>query len=211
MKTKYLLLCAVLFLVGHSVFAQSRQPIGSEISYIEDAKRFLYAKEKELEPITDQSARHHILIYLAPAALAANETKKAETFAQELLDTGEKLKSAPGFGSSFYGRSVYIANIVFGHIALNANDIGKAKEHLLAAARIPGSPELNSFGPNMKLAKQLIEKGERQTVIEYFDLCAKFWKSQNGRLERWKAAVERGETPDFGFNLRTMDTWRAVQ
>ena len=36
--------------------------------------------------------------------------------------------------------------------------IEEAKRHLLAAGRSSGSPVLGSFGPNMSLAKDLLEK-----------------------------------------------------
>jgi len=37
------------------------------------------------------------------------------------------------------------------------------------------------FGPNVSLAKDLIEKGERDTVVEYFEACRKFWKVARSR------------------------------
>jgi hypothetical protein len=54
----------------------------------------------------------------------------------------------------------------------------------------------------MLLAKNLLEKKEDETVLKYFELCAKFWKGEDGRLNEWKAAVLKGETPDFRANLR---------
>ena len=64
----------------------------------------------------------------------------------------------------------------------------------------------------MLLAQRLLEKGERATVIEYFDLCAKFWTNQRGRLDQWKATVKNGEMPNFGTNLKTgLDTWRVIK
>lgn len=49
----------------------------------------------------------------------------------------------------------------------------------------------------------LLEKGQKDAVLEYFELCEKFWKypPDMKKLERWKAAVEAGITPDFGTNL----------
>ena len=78
-----------------------------------------------------------------------------------------------------------------------SGDINGAKQHLIKAGQM-GSPHLNSFGPNMLLAKELLEKGEREAVIEYFELCAKFWQMKEDRLERWKSIVEQGGVPDFG-------------
>jgi len=58
------------------------------------------------------------------------------------------------------------------------------------------------FSPNVSLAKDLIEKGERDTVVEYFEACRKFWRMDRGRLDDWIALVKGGETPYFGGNLR---------
>ena len=53
----------------------------------------------------------------------------------------------------------------------------------------------------MSLAKKLIEKGERDTVIQYFDLCAKFWEMHGKTLEKWTNTVKQGGMPDFEANL----------
>ena len=52
----------------------------------------------------------------------------------------------------------------------------------------------------MTLTKELLEKEERQTVLEYFALCAEFW-ARHDRLEAWAGEVEAGRIPDFGANL----------
>ena len=46
----------------------------------------------------------------------------------------------------------------------------QAKRRLLEAGRFEG---WTNFGPNMALAKELLEKGERQVVLDDFDLCGK--------------------------------------
>jgi hypothetical protein len=50
----------------------------------------------------------------------------------------------------------------------------------------------------MALAKELLEKGERDTVLQYFELCRTFWKRDNGKLAGWNAKVREGGIPDFG-------------
>jgi hypothetical protein len=72
---------------------------------------------------------------------------------------------------------------------------------LIAAGKTPGSPQLNSFGPNMALAKDLLEKSETEIVFEYFELCSKFWKDRRGQLEQWTKEIKNGHVPDFGANL----------
>lgn len=78
----------------------------------------------------------------------------------------------------------------------------RAGVYLLRAAATHGSPQLDYSGPNTTLAKELLEKGEREVVLQYFELCAKFWKTDYGKLAEWTAAVKRGDVPNFGANLR---------
>lgn len=51
--------------------------------------------------------------------------------------------------------------------------VDAAKAYLLATGKSQGSPQLNSFGPNMSLAKDLFEAGERQAVVTFFDDCVR--------------------------------------
>ncbi|MCC5845588.1 MAG: hypothetical protein JJU05_15170 [Verrucomicrobia bacterium] len=100
-----------------------------------------------------------------------------------------------------YGNAVQDANQVLGLIALAEDDVEEAKKRLLASADSEGSPQMNSFGPNMKLAKALLETGERDVVLEYFNRCGIFWKMGEKKLSEWTAAVKNGEIPEFGGNL----------
>jgi len=84
-------------------------------------------------------------------------------------------------------------------ITLRTGDVDGAKQHLLAAGETPGSAALRSFGPNMRLAQELLEKGERQAVLDYFKLCGSFWNRD--KLAAWSKEVEAGKMPDFGPNL----------
>jgi len=51
------------------------------------------------------------------------------------------------------------------------------------------------------LAKELIEKGERDAALEYFAICRTFWKMGGTRLDAWTATVRSGGIPEFGANL----------
>jgi hypothetical protein len=121
---------------------------------------------------------------------------KAKAYAEELLTTALKYREDWN-----YGNAIHKGNLTLGLVSLKQGDLKAAEERLLAAGRTRGSPQLDSFGPNMVLAKGLIEAGERDAVVAYFDLCAKFWKMDNGKLEQWKERVRSGAVPDFGANL----------
>jgi hypothetical protein len=69
----------------------------------------------------------------------------------------------------------------------------QAKEYLLASARTSGSPQLNSFGPDLQLARELALKGEKDVVLQYIELCRSFWKMGDKQLTSITAAVKNGE------------------
>jgi hypothetical protein len=135
---------------------------------------------------------------LGALALEAGEEVKAEGFAQRLLTMNQAL--AKNWNT---GNAVHKGNLILGRVALRAGDIETAKVRLLEAGRIDGSPGLGSFGPNMSLAKELIELGERDVVLEYFELCRRFWTGdEHGAvLDEWSAIVAAGGMPRFGANL----------
>src|SRR5215204_2657059 len=88
---------------------------------------------------------------LAPAALTAGDQDKARSFATELIALGESQRNKiPAFGPSLYSDARHIGNMILGQQAFAAGDLTNVKTYLLAAADVPGSPVLNSFGPNMQ-------------------------------------------------------------
>ncbi len=130
----------------------------------------------------------------ARAAVRAEELEKAEKYAAEVLSLAVEEK--PSWN---YGNAVHDGNLVLGHVALHRGDIEDAGKFLLKAGKTSGSPQLNSFGPNMGLALELLKDGQDAVVIEYLKLCKKFWNSPE--LAKWIGEVEQGVVPDFGDNL----------
>jgi hypothetical protein len=53
----------------------------------------------------------------------------------------------------------------------------------------------------MLLAKELLERGETATVMEYLDLCNKFWRTDHGSISTWKKIIAEGKQPNFFANL----------
>src|ERR1039457_1992543 len=89
-----------------------------------------------------------------------------------------------------------------GLLAIRQGEVDKASEHLLESVQMEGSPQLNSFGPSMTLAKELLDKGEIGAVLQYFSLCRTFWKMGAQSLDAWSEAVRNGKTPNFGVSMR---------
>ena len=196
-------------------------PEGQPINFLSVSKMsILFDRSADLTDAERAAAEHMGKIYGGDVNAATNETERFEALcaairkarrsrnpndARELAEELERM--APEFkGTSSYGNAVQDFNQILGRIALAEGNVDEAKKRLLASADSDGSPTMNSFGPNMTLAKELLHKGEKDVVLQYFDLCAKFWKfdkesPHGGKLDKWKAQVEKGEIPKFGANL----------
>ena len=117
-------------------------------------------------------------------------------------------------GEWYYGNAVYDGNQVQGQVALSRHDRAAARRFLLAAGDTPGSPQLDSFGPDLTLAAKLYDLGEHATVLRFLDRVGKFWGSpqnpqakdpkfggliaqQIATLKHWKNQVKASQRPSF--------------
>ena len=140
-----------------------------------------------------------LLIALATAALDSGNLPRAETAGKQLLAMLPKVRTDPQQRGMADG-VVHHAYVILGRVALRQGNLDAAKADLLESGRVSGGGTLSSFGPNMTLAKELLEKGESATVLQYFELCRKFWAFSN-RMDPWIEAIHKGQVPDFGANL----------
>jgi len=156
----------------------------------------LDAATNKLNGASSDQDRFYALDDAAKQSFNVGKIDDANNFAEELL------KLAPQFQRNWnYGNAIQDGNLVLGRIAVRDGRIEEAKKYLLEAGKSPGSPQMDSFGPNMSLAKDLLQKGERDTVLEYFELCRKFWTMDYGKLNQWSDEVKAGKIPEFGANL----------
>jgi len=145
---------------------------------------------KQLEIAYQLSANHAkdaLLTSLAKAALGAGDTEKAKQYAELMLNqVGSDWNS---------GNNVHYANITLGKIALAEGNMEAAKQYLIKAGKTKGSPQLNSFGPDFSLAKALLEKDQKEVVLEYLTLCGNFWVLGKARLAEWSKAIKDNQIP----------------
>lgn len=130
-------------------------------------------------------------------AFVFGQTEEARRYADELLSLHEQFQSQPWRN----GGAVHEGNLVLGRIAVQEGRLDEAREYLLRAGSTTGSPVLGSFGPNMALARDLLQKGESQAVLDYFEQCRRFWSMGHDKLSTWAEDVKAGRVPDFGANL----------
>ena len=126
---------------------------------------------------------------------------KAEAYAKQLLEMAPQYARV-GHAPTAYGNAIFYGNLVLGRVALQHGNVVQASQYLLAAGGTPGSATLDSFGPNMTLAKELLGKGQSDTVLQYLALCKNFWKMDRGKLDEWSATIRGGGIPNFRANLK---------
>lgn len=175
---------------------EARQ-VHKEISNLLDQRKYPRAIHA-LQVAKNEKERFYALDDAAKESLNVGKKDEAKTYADELASLMDKYKD-----DGNYGNAVQDVNIVRGRLALAEGKIDEAKADLIKAGKSPGSWTMNSFGPNMSLAKDLLEKGQRDVVLEYFDLCRRFWSTNmnEGQLDQWSRDVKAGKIPKFGANL----------
>jgi len=157
------------------------------------SERYSRAK-KELKSSKSEEDRWVNLGEAAKAAAWVGRFSEAKALATE------QKRITPKYADSWnYGNAIHAYNTALGLVALEEGDTNQAKLYLLASGKTPGSPQLNSFGPNMSLAYMLLLSGEKSTVLAYFDLCRNFWAQEE--LSEWRRIVSAGDIPDFGANM----------
>ena len=168
----------------------------SDVSVSENPERRLFDAAAKLSQSKDEYHRWLALDDVGMWNVDVGSLDRAKDYAEDLLATAERYKNDWN-----YGNTIHKGHLILGRIELRRGDRLTAAKHLLEAGKTPGSPQLNSFGPNMILAKELLEAGEQKAVLQYLELCGRFWKSDFGALEKWKEMISGGRFPNFGANL----------
>ena len=149
----------------------------------------------ELERLAEAIGDDEAFVHLPRAAAAAFNLEQfdaADHLAQRALAL------APRFLNDWnHGNAVHLGHTVLGLLALQTRDHAAALAHLHESGQSPGSPQLNSFGPTMQLAKALLRIGEVEPVLAYLKQCRTFWKLGGTWLDLWERKIRAGDVPNF--------------
>jgi hypothetical protein len=138
---------------------------------------------------TSPIVRTRLLGLMAMAAEDAADYAKAKLYASETLAFAQN--------SRYVAQQTYYGNHVLGLLALHEGNVAGARTYLLASVDHAGWEELNKFGPNLKLAKRLLEKGERDVVIEFLEVSKRLWPEGRNKLGQWQAIIRAGVLPEW--------------
>jgi tetratricopeptide (TPR) repeat protein len=90
------------------------------------------------------------------------------------------------------------ANTILGRVALRSGDVSRAKQYLMDSSRPEAARDISLTGPTMVLAKELLEQGEQEAVLQYLDNCLSLWPRREDVLQMWIADIKSGKMPKFG-------------
>ncbi len=96
-----------------------------------------------------------------------------------------------------FASAAYTGNLILAQAALDNGDTAAAGRHLLQAAAAPGTPAIQQNGPDTTVARLLLQRGERDMVVEYLRRCRNLWPQGVPLLNRWETAIRAGRQPNF--------------
>ena len=138
--------------------------------------------------VTPKLSRFYEMEELINTAYNKDDYDKAKTLIQENLELAAYYRC-----NWNYGNAIHDSNRILGFIALENNDIAGAANYLLEAGKATGSPQLDSFGPNLDLANELLLRGQREAVISYLLGVRSFWDGKESIIDEWVKKIRSGE------------------
>ena len=147
--------------------------------------------------VSDELSRFYSTHDLLDNAMRAGDATKTRLFAHEYLALANRF-----FCNWNYGNAIHDGNSALGILALESGDLTAARAYLLAAGRSPGSPQLDTFGPSLELAREMLKRREFTVVQTYFESVATFWSMDDGLLQKWISQLRQGQAPDIARYCR---------
>ena len=180
---------------------ERRLELSKKLMHVGNAALTLIRKERSDERDADRGA---LLKRLSYAALEIGDLDAAGSYAKDLvLDFGQ---SSNDF---VYDEVAHVGNTILGLVELRRNNTAKANEHLLTSIRAPLRKEYNSLTRiEMRLARELFDKGEKAAVLEYLKLCLELgnlkeypesYANEIKALKLWQEQISKGINPSFEF------------
>lgn len=126
------------------------------------------------------------------AAYKENNFDKVKDLAKENLELAAVYRC-----NWNYGNAIHDTNRVLGLISLKTGDIEGAAGYLIKAGKSTGSPQLDTFGPELDLANELLKLGKVEAVKIYLKDIKSFWEMDNGKVDEWLVQIDKGEKPDL--------------
>jgi len=97
--------------------------------------------------------------------------------------------------SASKGGVLHDYHTLLGRHLLREGQLEEAKNQLLHSVESTPSAVMQSFGPNMSLAVDLLEQGEKEAVLAYLDAVSEFWEKET--IAIWKSKIINNKLPSL--------------
>lgn len=89
----------------------------------------------------------------------------------------------------------HIGQTILGRLALAHGKEAEAKEYLLASVKPSASFKNPVIQPNITLAQEILDSGDRDTVIAFFEFARPIWTFDQGRVDHVVNFLKRSSQP----------------
>ncbi len=141
---------------------------------------------REAEPLVSDGARPDVIANLAVAEFNTGDDEAAGREAGRVLALGPKTVSPYN-----------LAQTILGRVAAAKGDLIEAKKRLIASLTMPATIKNALFEPNMTLAQDILDAGDREAVLEFLEASRVFWKFDRGRIDRMISFVKKAPSVDL--------------
>ena len=138
--------------------------------------------------VTSNLRRFYDLKALIDSAFDAGDYGRTRDLAQQYLELASVYRC-----NWNYGNAIHESNRILGLIALEYDDNAGAANYLIKAGQSTGSPQLDSFGPELDLANELLSRGESKAVLQYLLGVKEFWEGHEALIDGWIQKIYQGE------------------
>jgi hypothetical protein len=90
-----------------------------------------------------------------------------------------------------------LAQTVLGRVGAAKGDLSEAKTRLIASITIPATIKNAVFEPNMTLAQDILDAGDREAVLQFLEASRTVWKFDRGRIDRMISFVNKAPSADL--------------
>ena len=108
-----------------------------------------------------------------------------------------ELMVKPGEGPFYQERLIHFGHTIFGLVALDENDLDKAKAHLLESVTLRDQKFVRLPNPDYRLARRLVGLRELDSVREFIEKLTPYLTMRQDRKGEWLDCVEQGLVPNF--------------
>lgn len=140
-----------------------------------------------------------VLLYrLALSTFESGDLETAKRHSEQLLNNFPPLPEAGGNEREqlWMAWDIYRStHLLLGRIHLVMNDLDSAGLHLVQAGEAPTTPALESYGPDLSLARDLLTLGANGPVLKFLSALGTRWKAGKSRTETWEMDIRRGVVP----------------